>query len=246
MPGISIDVWGSTAAADACKDANYTVVYRAVDQASLDQMFDKDGNLDNIDMLLTPPSSDFGRGTSMFIFTPNVHLAEYHARYAKLRAGVHSVVIVAVRIASSAIESLPDSYTRDFHWPSPEWKQIVHSDRCHYVKLPFVRDYKDNAMVVFGSIARKPKAALRRLECPDQMTEEFVVRMGPDGRPGSGPPAIQVVFNLDWKDPEDPDEYENARQWLEDNTSGGRDIRAYPYPQAELDSYLVGGIPSKL
>ncbi|KAB5542963.1 hypothetical protein GE09DRAFT_232634 [Coniochaeta sp. 2T2.1] len=225
MPGISTEVWDPARAAAAQNAPGCTILYRGIDQARISGLFADDGTLSNIDTLLSPPPTDFSGRLPMFYFTPDVRVAEYYAAYAKRRTNCESVVILELRIPNAVIETLSEPRIKRLYWPSSEWKELVWSCRNRR-KLPSHLTATKDAILIIGS--RKPNHVYGGLSTWQDITEDFLLRIQDDGRPGgNGRIAIQYVISGQ----------EEGVDWLIEN--GGRDIKALPYPQSALQR-LVG------
>ncbi len=230
MAGMSVDVWGS-ARATAARDApGYTVLYKGIDQGRISSLFGEDGTVSDIDTLLSLPPSDFSRLLA-FYFTPDIKVAEYYAAYAKRRTVCESVVMVVLSIPNAAIESLTEPDIQRLHWPSSTWKQMIWHCRNRKRLPTHLRMYKD-AILIIGPISRKPNHVYGRLAAPEDITEDFLLKIGADGQQASdGRVATQFVISGQ----------EEGLDWLMDN--GGKEIKVFPYPQAELERLISGNRP---
>jgi hypothetical protein len=154
-------------------------------------------------------------------------VAMYYAAFAKWRANCESVVIVCLRIPNSAIDSLSPPDIQRVFWPSNEWKELIWRCRSLESLPPYLRIYRQ-AILVVGSISRKPDRAYRNMDSWQQVTEKYLFRVGPSGQ---GNPAIQYVFSGE----------EEGCEFLVEN--GARNIQVFPYPQSELETWLATNSP---
>ncbi|KAJ9193586.1 hypothetical protein DTO164E3_7842 [Paecilomyces variotii] len=227
-PGIGLDIWGSTSAIAARNAPGHTVLFKGLDQGRIAGLFDEAGTLDRISTLLSSAPSDLSGTRSLFYFTPDHHVAEYHAAYAKRRANCESIVIVCLRIPNAAIESLSASDVQCIYWPSNEWKELIWL--CRTVKsLPLhLRKYRQ-AILVIGTVSRKPDSVYHAMNSWQQVTETCLFRVGP---PGQKNLTIQYVFSGE----------EDGCQFLIEN--GARNMKIFPYPQSELEAWLAASSSS--
>ncbi len=227
-PGIGPDIWGSASAIAARYAPGHTVLFKGLDQGRIAGLFDEAGTLDRISTLLSSAPSDFSGTRSLFYFTPDHKVAVYYAAYAKRRANCESVVIVCLRIPNAAIESLSAPYIQRIHWPSNEWKELIW--RCRTVRsLPsYLRKYRQ-AVLVIGTVSRKPDSIYHAMNSWDQVTETCLLRVGPSGQNN---PAVQYVFSGE----------EEGCEFLIEN--GARNIKVFPFPQSELETWLAANSSS--
>ena len=227
-PGIGPDIWGSTSAIAARNAPGHTVLFKGLDQGRIAGLFDEAGTLDRISTLLSSAPSDFSGTRSLFYFTPDYKVAVYYAAYAKRRANCESVLIVCLSIPNAAIESLSAPDIQRIYWPSNEWKELIW--RCHTVKsLPsHLRKYRQ-AILVIGTVSRKPDRIYNAMNSWQQVTESCLLRVGPSGQNN---PAVQYVFSGE----------EEGCEFLIEN--GARNIRVFPYPPSELEAWLAANSSS--
>jgi len=239
MPGIEKECWSNargsvsgqqqqgtlglptaTARYAAAENApGYTVLYKGLDQARIKGLFDETGSLSDMGTLSSSSPSDFSPSRSLFYFSPDVHVAEYYARYVKRRKECLSAVIISLRIPNATVEKLRESEIRRILWPEDEWKELVWHCRNGKKRLPtHLRSYRD-ATLIIGHIARKPDHLYNALERWQDITEEFLLKL--DGRK-----AIQYAISGD----------DNGIDWLEENA---QDVKVYPYTKAELDKWIA-------
>ncbi|KAK3353250.1 hypothetical protein B0T25DRAFT_518359 [Lasiosphaeria hispida] len=184
----------------------------------IEGMFDTDGSMAQISKLCSPLPSDFGNRVVMY-FTPNLKVAEYYAGYAKRRTECESVVMIVLHIPNAAIQSLTKLEIQHLHWPS---------DMKH------LRVYKE-ATLIIGSISRKPNNVYHRLDTWEGVTEQYLLKLKPDGRTGAdGTIATQYAIQGQ----------EKGGDWLVEN--GGKDIKVFliltlhwrvSLPRTETKSY---------
>ncbi|GAB1311760.1 hypothetical protein MFIFM68171_01970 [Madurella fahalii] len=222
-PGVGPDIWSSVRALASRNCPGYTTLYKAMDQARMNGLFDGSGALSNIRVLLSHPPSDFSGTRSLFYFTPDIRVAEYYASYAKRRVNCESVVIMRLRIPNAAIESLSEPDIRRLYWPSNDWKELVWRSRTRQALPTRLRTYRD-ALLIIGTISRKPDAQYHALSTWENITERYVLKVGANG---DGNAAVQYVINGE----------EEGCEWLEEN--GARNIQAFPYRSAQLQSWLA-------
>jgi hypothetical protein len=155
-------------------------------------------------------------------------VAEYYAAFAKRRANCESVVIVCLHIPNAAIENIPAPDIQHVHWPSDEWKELVW--RCRTGRsLPLhLRKYRQ-ALLVIGTVARKPDRAYYAMNSCQQVTEKCVLRIGASDQ---NDPAIQYAFSGE----------EAGCEFLMEN--GARNIKVFPYPVSELHVWLAANPPT--
>ncbi|KAM7187716.1 hypothetical protein V8F20_010853 [Naviculisporaceae sp. PSN 640] len=237
-------LWDSSAMAEASKEPGYTVLYQATDLRSVARLqsshYDlevqgEEGEFRHLGMMKPfDKTSDFLRGTCS-TFTPDPRMAEHQAAYLKLLVGIHSVVIVAIRLPNSAIESLSRrGEVHQVHWPSDAWKKLVWSTAYprNYRDLPCDLKSIMRATLVIGSISRKERLRHVKLDSWEDMTEDFVFKMGADGRPGgTGEISTQYVFDIG-----------HGWDWLEENCGKG-DAKIFTGVEGvDIEVYVFGGM----
>lgn len=168
----------STIALAACHAPGYTMVYKGLDQARLNGLFDANGHVDRIAELLSSGRGDFSR-LGAYYFVIDREIAVYYASYAKRRDSVDSVVIVHMAIPNAAIESLSETEFVRTHWPSPEWKNLVFHCRRGDRLPTSLRKFKQ-ATLIIGTIAKTPNQVYSRLDSPNQITSKWCSRPGMD------------------------------------------------------------------
>ncbi|KAK0724113.1 hypothetical protein B0H67DRAFT_631998 [Lasiosphaeris hirsuta] len=225
--GMSTDAWGSARAAAARNATGHTVLYKGIDQARIESIFDADGSMAQISKLCSSFPSDFGSRVAMYYFTPNLKVAEYYAGYAKRRAECESVVMIVLRIPNAAIQSLTEPEIQHLHWPSDVWKQMIWNCRRNNTLPKHLRVYK-KATLIIGSISRKLNNVYHRLDTWEGVTERHLLKVNPDRRTGAhGKIATQYAIQGQ----------EKGEDWLLEN--GGKDIKVFPYPHAALESLIA-------
>lgn len=227
-PGIGPDIWGSSSAIAALNTPGHTVLFKGLDQGRIAGLFDAAGNLDRISNLLSPAPTDFSGTRSLFYFTPDHQVAVYYAAYAKRRANCESVVIICLRIPNAAIESLSAPDIPRIYWPSSEWKELIWRCRTAQTLPTYLRKYRQ-AILVIGTISRKPNGIYQAMNSWQQVTETCLLRGGPAGQNN---PTVQYVFSGE----------EEGCEFLMEN--GARNIKVFPYPQSELETWLAANFPS--
>ncbi|KAK3370740.1 hypothetical protein B0T24DRAFT_299030 [Lasiosphaeria ovina] len=223
MPGMASDIWGSASAIASRNAPGYTTLFKGMDQGRISGLFDDAGALSNIGTLRSRAPSDFSATRSLFYFSPDVRVAEYYASYAKRRSSSESVVIVCLRIPNASIETLSEPDIRRLYWPDDAWKELVWRCRAGRSLPTRLRTYRD-AILIIGTISRKPDAQYHALSSWEDITESYLLKMGVDG---SGDTAVQYVFNGE----------DEGCEWLEEN--GARDIKVFPYPLRDFESWIA-------
>ncbi|KAJ9299331.1 hypothetical protein DTO271G3_2953 [Paecilomyces variotii] len=227
-PGIGLDIWGSTSAIAARDAPGHTVLFKALDQGRIAGLSDETATLDRISTLLSSAPSDFSGTRSLFYFTQDHHVAEYYAAYAKRRANYESIVIACVRIPNAAIESLSASDIQCIYWPSNEWKELIWRSRTVKSLPLYLRKYRQ-AILVIGTVSRKPDSVYHAMNSSQQVTETCLFQVGPSGQNNL---TVQYVFSGE----------EEGREFLIKN--GARNIKFFPYPQSELEAWLAANSSS--
>ncbi|KAI1380811.1 hypothetical protein F4677DRAFT_404690 [Hypoxylon crocopeplum] len=214
-PGISRDTAMSQIAVSAAENSpGYTTLYKGLDQARLNGVFDDDGNVVNIGKLLSTPPTDFLSRDSGFYFAVNRDVAEYYACYAKRRDDVSSVAIVHITIRNSAIENLSATQLQKTYWPNTEWKNLVFHCRRR-LRLPAeLRKFKD-ACLIIGTIAKKPNSVYNTMDSAQQITEAMVLKTS------EGCNAVQYVFHND-----------EGEEFLEEHATPG--LKVFPLTAQEF------------
>ncbi|KAK0623970.1 hypothetical protein B0T14DRAFT_517332 [Immersiella caudata] len=226
-PGVTLDVWSSAHAIASRNAPGCTVLYKGMDQARTNGLFDEAGALSNISTLLSPTPSDFSSARALFYFTPDIKVAEHYASYAKRRAQCESVVILCLCIPNAAIEALSEPDIRRLYWPSDDWKNLVWCCRTRQ-KLPTrLRSYR-NALLIIGTISRRPDSVYHALGSWEDVTERFLLKVGANG---GGAMATQYVVTGE----------DEGCEWLEEN--GARNIKVFPYTSIDLGSWLAENPP---
>ncbi|RMZ89796.1 hypothetical protein DV736_g2967, partial [Chaetothyriales sp. CBS 134916] len=222
-PRIELDLWGSESVIAALNAPGYTVLFKGIDQGRIAGLFDDMRALDHIETLLSSPPSDFSGTRSLFYFTPNHQVAQYYAAYAKRRANCESIVILCLRIPNDAIESLTEADIQRIYWPSSEWKELVWRSRTLQPLPSHLRKYR-RAVLVIGTISRKPDRLYHSMGSWKEVTEDCVLRVESSGQSNIG---IQYVFSGE----------EDGHEFLVEH--GARNISALPYPASQLEAWLA-------
>ncbi|KAF5633929.1 uncharacterized protein FTJAE_6915 [Fusarium tjaetaba] len=171
-----------------------TVLYKAIDEARTNGLFDHEGNLDRIQLLSTPPSTDFSRTKSMYYFTPDYSLARKQAAWIKQR-GIPAV-IVQIAVSDIVITSMDPDDVQCAFWPNSNWRELVWHCRTK-MRLPeeFSETY-GKAILIIGTIANRPDLYYQQRSPADLTSEDCVVMVrGPNN--GGYREAVQYVFSSD-------------------------------------------------
>jgi hypothetical protein len=219
----ALDCW-TVARAQAAQNApGYITLYKGIDEARISRLFDSSGTVSNITLLWTEGPADFSRMHPRFYFTPDHKVAEYYAAYAKCRGNSVAVVILRFRIPNAAIEALSPPQIQHLYWPNDEWKEFVWIHRTRQPRLPsHLRKYR-NALLIIGTIARKPDETYYALKSWGDITERYVLKVRTDR------PAVQYVFSGE----------EEVCDFLMEN--GARHIQSFRYSHSELQEWLAQG-----
>ncbi|KAL6872962.1 hypothetical protein J3F83DRAFT_594612 [Trichoderma novae-zelandiae] len=194
-PGISRDSAMSKATLRAATNAPGSItLYKGVDTARIRQLFDENGRIKKINVLASPPPTDFCGRDIGFYFTVERDIAVLYSCWAKARSNSSSVVIVHATIQNSTIESLSERELQRVYWPSEEWKRLLFESR-NLNKLPSdLRKFK-LASLVIGTTASKPNWVYAGMDSHNEITERMVLKTK-DGRS-----VVQYVFrNEDGED----------------------------------------------
>ncbi|KAF5627494.1 hypothetical protein F52700_8420 [Fusarium sp. NRRL 52700] len=169
---------------------NFTVLYKAVDQAQINGLFDQQGALHRLQVLLSPLSSvDFSRTTSVYCFTPDYNLTLRHAAWIKQRG--LPAVIVQIAVQDSKITGMNHPDIQCAFWPNSNWRHLIWHCRTKR-RSKETTDYA-RATLIIGTIANRPNAYYEQRSPADLATEACVVRVrGPNK--GGDRPAVQYVF----------------------------------------------------
>ncbi|KAF5693025.1 hypothetical protein FDENT_2337 [Fusarium denticulatum] len=163
------------------------------DQARINGLFDHEGNLDKIQLLSTPSSTDFSRTKSMYYFTPDYSLARKQAAWIKQRGP--DAVIVQIAVQDSVITSMDPDDIQCAFWPNSNWRELVWHCRTTRRLPDELKKYND-AILIIGTIDNRPTAYYEQRSPTDLITEACVVRVrGPNK--GGDRAAVQYVFSSD-------------------------------------------------
>lgn len=216
-PGISSDSAFSNACRSAQNVPGSIVLYKGLDQARLNGFFDDSGAIVAWQEMLSSPPTDFlGRQTG-FYFTVQRDIAECYACYAKRRDEVQSVVIVQVIVPNHKIECLSTTQLQKSYWPSEEWKSLVWHCRNEKKFPSQLRKYKQ-ALLMIGTIAKKPNRVFKKMDTFAQIDETCVLKTK-DGLDG-----VQYVFHDD-----------EGQEFLEDLAPGG--VTVHPVSGMEFTQW---------
>jgi hypothetical protein len=197
-----------------------TVLYRAMDQARTDGLFDSQGNLDRIMVLESPPRTDFSRNKTMYYFTTSFEVAKRNAAWVKRRANGGSVVLIRIVVRDSIIENMPLGKVQRIFWPSPEWKELIW--RCRTGKQ-FSKELTvyNAATLIIGTVAGKPNQYYHKYSSSAQLTNACVLEAQDS--------AVQFAFSTD----EDGESllFEQAR-----NT-----IKLFSFTTTDLEAWMKDG-----
>ncbi|KAF5590619.1 hypothetical protein FPANT_5937 [Fusarium pseudoanthophilum] len=167
---------------------------RAIDEARINGLFDHEGNLDRIQLLSTPPSTDFSRSKSMYYFTPDYSLARKQAAWIKQR-GIPTV-IVQIAVSDMVITSMDPHDMQCAFWPNSNWRELVWHCRTG-MRLPEkLSETYGKAILIIGTIANRPDVYYKQRSPTDLISEGCVVTVrGPNK--GGDREAVQYVFSSD-------------------------------------------------
>lgn len=169
----------------------YTILYKGLDQARVENLLDSNGKLNAIRRLASPSPTDFSAHSANYYFSPDVEVAEYYANYAKRRIGVHSVVIVQMAIPNSAIEQLVAPEIQRIYWPDPKWSELIFLCRQGGTLPTDLRRFR-LALLVIGTIAKKPTSYFEGLSSAAEVGRNCVLGLR---KPTGGRPAVQYCFS---------------------------------------------------
>ncbi|KAK0737066.1 hypothetical protein B0T21DRAFT_347472 [Apiosordaria backusii] len=114
-------------------------------------------------------------------------------------------------------------------WPSDEWKELVWYCR-NGKRLPrHLAVYKNDALLIIGSVLRGPNRTYRKLDSWKDITNQHVLRVG-SGRHSDNPvEVLGVQYMIRGSD--------EGGEWLFEN--GGKNLKAYRFSQAEMARLLA-------
>jgi hypothetical protein len=218
--GVSIDTCHS-AKAIAIRDApGRVVLYKGMDKARINNLWDDNTNVVHLPALATQPPSDFSGTRTMYYFTPDYKVAECYAAYAKRRGKCESVVIISISIPNAAIERLESTEIQRLYWPSPEWKELVWLSRRSNPVPRHLRKYRQ-AMLVIGNTAKCPDVMYGKLDTWEAVREKHLLKVNGPAVFG----AVQYVFSGE----------EDGIDWLMEH--GARNLKAWPMTSQELEAW---------
>jgi hypothetical protein len=229
-PGIEAEPWTNrSASAMAASNAPGNLhLFKGLDKPRINGLFDERSNVANIGKLISGVAGDFNSRQEAFYLTPDVHVAECYARYAKRRTNCEAVVIVCLTMPNRAIEQLAAPEIQRVWWPTDEWKELVYTCRNHKVLPKHLRKYK-TATLVIGTTARQPNSAFQAMNGWEEVSDSFVLRMDSTGQLADiGRPAVQYVFQGN---------DDEGEEFLMAN--GGRQLKVFQYPASELQEWLA-------
>lgn len=225
VPGIGSDLDTSSSSLAVRNAPGHTALFQATDQGRIVGLFDDSGSVARIQSLLSPAPTDFSGHRSLFYFTADYKVAEYCAAYAKRRANCESVVIVCLQIPNAAIESLSSPDIHHLYWPNSQWKELVWRCRTQQTLPSHLRKYRQ-ALLIIGSISRKPNSVYHNLATWEEVGEEHLFRVG-NATDHSGSLAVQFVFSGE----------EEGQDFLLKNAA--KNIKIVACTEAELDRWLA-------
>ncbi|KAK2676666.1 hypothetical protein RAB80_008852 [Fusarium oxysporum f. sp. vasinfectum] len=172
----------------------FTVLYKAMDQARTDGLFDSKGALNRISVLRSIPPTDFSENKTMYCFTPDYNLARKHAAWVK-RRGPYAV-IVKIAVQDSVITAMDPPDIQCAFWPNSNWWELIWHCRTETISKETV-DYGRAALII-KTIANGPNAYYHQRSPGELITEACVVRVrGPNK--GGDRAAVQYVFSFDYE-----------------------------------------------
>ncbi|KAF5553099.1 hypothetical protein FPHYL_8826 [Fusarium phyllophilum] len=164
------------------------------DQARINGLFDHEGNLDRISVLMSASSStDFSRNKSMYCFTPDYSLARKQAAWIKQRGP--PAVIVQIAVQEKLITSMDPPDIQCAFWPNSNWRELVWHCRTTR-RLPNELKKYNDAILIIGTIANRPTAYYEQ-RSPAELTSEAYVVMVRGPNEGGDRAAVQYVFSSD-------------------------------------------------
>ncbi|EXM23985.1 hypothetical protein FOTG_08924 [Fusarium oxysporum f. sp. vasinfectum 25433] len=196
----------------------FTVLYKAMDQARTDGLFDSKGALNRISVLRSIPPTDFSENKTMYCFTPDYNLARKHAAWVK-RRGPYAV-IVKIAVQDSVITAMDPPDIQCAFWPNSNWWELIWHCRTETISKETV-DYGRAALII-KTIANGPNAYYHQRSPGELITEACVVRVrGPNK--GGDRAAVQYVFSFDYE----------GRKLLEDQARNT--IKIFSFDTCELE-----------
>jgi hypothetical protein len=112
--------FSNTARLTAQNSPGSITLYKGLDQASLNGLFNDSCDVVAWQQLLSNFPSDFLGREAGFYFAVHRDIAEYYACYAKRRDDVSSVVVIHLTIPDQKIKSLSTAQLQKTYWPSAE------------------------------------------------------------------------------------------------------------------------------
>ncbi|KAG5923203.1 hypothetical protein E4U42_005019 [Claviceps africana] len=186
----------SEAAAEAANAIpGFTTLFRGMSTARMDHLRSSgDSPVNALDFQKSHESgSDFvPRNNVGIFFSVDREIAVLYALYAKRRHKDHSACLVQIRVPNSAIESLSHEQLQRIYWDptgnDKTWEKVVFNCRQRTTLPREFRSRFSQAILLIGTIARRPNHFYQRLDSYEQITPNEVMRNA-DGRP-----AVQYVW----------------------------------------------------
>ncbi|XDG05473.1 hypothetical protein ABKA04_005088 [Annulohypoxylon sp. FPYF3050] len=188
--GISPILWNKDSAIEVRNKPGHITLFKGTDQGQIAGLFNKKGEVQRVEKLLSRPPLDFHGNRALFCFTPDYNMAKYYAAYAKRRANCESVVIVCISISKEAIDNLDESKVKRLYWPNPEWKEVVWRSKSSKAFTETLEAYED-ALLIIGTTAKGPVRVFENMKTWEDVTDSCVLR---DGFSNQGDPSEQYAF----------------------------------------------------
>ncbi|KAL4726680.1 hypothetical protein ACLX1H_005568 [Fusarium chlamydosporum] len=195
------------------------VLYKATSMCTTRNLFggpllDAQGHFQNLQYLKAPLPNDFSGCKMMLCFTTSLQAAQTHASYLKRRGGsCHQPSIVRFCIPDIAVQNLHTQLAHCY-FPGDDWRKLVWISRASQLYREPGR--LSDLILIIGHVASKPDKAFHDLESWEEITEDYVLKLGNDGREAD----VQYAFRG------------NDDGWEFLNTHA-TDIKVWSYPTRE-------------
>ncbi|KAK4185054.1 hypothetical protein QBC35DRAFT_517164 [Podospora australis] len=197
MAGISGEIWNSARVIAACNVPGYTTLYKAIDEARTH------GGL-------------FGKEGKLPHLERLMTMPGSDFGSTQMQYYFTPDVKVAEYYAGYAKRRAEFASVKEMIWHCRQKKSLP----------KHLRRYQ-SALLIIGSAARRPNNVYSRLSSWEDITEDFLLKLGPDGNMAAdGRIAIQFVFSYD----------NGGTDWLREN--GARDMKVFDWPQPELEHLI--------
>ena len=169
--------------------SSHILLWKGLDVARTDGLLKSNGELDDLQTILSLPPGDFNGTSSVWYFNVSRDIAEMYAAWAmaRIEKQAGNVCLVAVQVPQALIN---DMKSYELYFSSDEWKRVVYAGRRGRA-LDQDLVHLENSDLLTGHICTNSSKAIAKLKDWREIGDDNVLR-----HPNSTAKARQHVFML--------------------------------------------------